>query len=376
MGAAASVQEGKQELVSKLANKQNPIPVAERSKIAPTQKDKELESTDSNFNKICVFLRDQFVKVDKDLSDDLDHAEFLKLMASIDFSKLGFSQDETDLLVECCENVTFSHTTLLDVVDELAESIQSILESQGRDASFLLNEGFDGLGPQHQRGCDTTPPELLLLLQDTFDEYDLDGSGTLDLEEFWQMIQAINLPLGSKYEMFAQWDSFVRDNNINWVEAIFQIEKKIHELNEDGEDHWIGLVDKSSQFLFWYNLKDKASVWMSEDDQNAYRAHKLNAPEVVAPVYVYPTQAIPVPEVAETSADGLISKTATTGAVRTAPLPAGYLDVQSEESNRSRASQLAEAEKKRREDYDAVIETKRLASKAKLEARRQALKKN
>ena len=34
----------------------------------------------------------------------------------------------------------------------------------------------------------------------------------------------------------------------------------------------IGLVDKPSGSLFWYNLRDETSFWMTEADQKAYRA--------------------------------------------------------------------------------------------------------
>jgi hypothetical protein len=39
----------------------------------------------------------------------------------------------------------------------------------------------------------------------------------------------------------------------------------------------IGLVDKPTGNLFWYNLRDESSCWMSEEDQLAYRAgEKIN----------------------------------------------------------------------------------------------------
>ena len=41
----------------------------------------------------------------------------------------------------------------------------------------------------------------------------------------------------------------------------------------DGQDHWIGLVDKESGALFWYNIADGVSQWMDEDDQKNFRAH-------------------------------------------------------------------------------------------------------
>lgn len=34
----------------------------------------------------------------------------------------------------------------------------------------------------------------------------------------------------------------------------------------------IGLVDKSSKKLFWYNLRDEQSFWMTPEDQERYKA--------------------------------------------------------------------------------------------------------
>lgn len=38
------------------------------------------------------------------------------------------------------------------------------------------------------------------------------------------------------------------------------------------------MLDNESGFLFWYNLKDGNSVWMSEEDQEAYQAQTITAP--------------------------------------------------------------------------------------------------
>lgn len=40
----------------------------------------------------------------------------------------------------------------------------------------------------------------------------------------------------------------------------------------DERDHWLGLVDRESGYLFWYNLRDGNSAWMTDEDQVAYKA--------------------------------------------------------------------------------------------------------
>ena len=40
----------------------------------------------------------------------------------------------------------------------------------------------------------------------------------------------------------------------------------------------LGLVDAESGYLFWYNLKDGNSIWMTAEDQEAYQAKAISAP--------------------------------------------------------------------------------------------------
>lgn len=38
------------------------------------------------------------------------------------------------------------------------------------------------------------------------------------------------------------------------------------------------MVDQESGYLYWYNIRDQSSQWMSEEDQEAYRARAAEAP--------------------------------------------------------------------------------------------------
>ena len=71
------------------------------------------------------------------------------------------------------------------------------------------------------------------------------------------------------------------DRMVTWTEAIQPFTDLILSLTSDQRDHWIGLVDKESEYLFWYNLKDGNSIWMNSDDQEAYRAQQISAPSNV-----------------------------------------------------------------------------------------------
>ncbi len=88
---------------------------------------------------------------------------------------------------------------------------------------------------------------------------------------------------------------------MNWKEALPMFVDVIHTLASDQRDHFvsiiafffsklcffciftsliflpqistnfqIGLLDKQTGYLYWYNLRDKTSQWMSEEDQAHY----------------------------------------------------------------------------------------------------------
>jgi len=117
-------------------------------------------------------------------------------------------------------------------------------------------------------------PDLLKYLNDTFEGYDVDQSGALDYNEFWSLLQAMNLGIGEKdYDaVMDRWDNN-HDGVINWSEALQQFTLILKELASDQRDHFIGLVDKSTSLLFWYNLRDGSSHWMSEEDNLHYGPH-------------------------------------------------------------------------------------------------------
>jgi hypothetical protein len=48
---------------------------------------------------------------------------------------------------------------------------------------------------------------------------------------------------------------------------------------EDGQDHWIGLADRETGALYWFNLADSSSEWMNEEDQANFQAHAIAAAE-------------------------------------------------------------------------------------------------
>jgi len=126
-------------------------------------------------------------------------------------------------------------------------------------------------GPVRNNG--SIAPDLLSYLQITFAEYDTDESGSLDWNEFWNLIQAMNLNISqSDYETIMHEFDTSNDGKVNWQEAIKQFNIILHDLASDSRDHYIGLIDKDTKLLYWYNIRDGSSEWMNEEDQQNYKA--------------------------------------------------------------------------------------------------------
>jgi hypothetical protein len=70
--------------------------------------------------------------------------------------------------------------------NEASNSQQSVKRSRKETTTDNSSDG-----PVRNNG--SLAPDLLSYLQVTFAEYDTDESGTLDWEEFWKLLQAMNL---------------------------------------------------------------------------------------------------------------------------------------------------------------------------------------
>lgn len=215
---------------------------------------------------------------------------------------------------------TQSSVTFGEVIDMLSEDILSALANQGKPvadaiadmenselilpAAGTAEDTFDDYHVDDQiipiSETNILPPDLVQFLHDSFDNYDVDDSGRLDVDEFWALMQSTALPLEDRETMFQKWDGISIDGKIDWVEVIQNIEPILAEISKDGQDHWvclhlsglifvltrvshiynlecnnqIGLTDRQSGYLFWYNLRDNATQWMSDEDQMTYRAHR------------------------------------------------------------------------------------------------------
>ena len=54
----------------------------------------------------------------------------------------------------------------------------------------------------------------------------------------------------------------------------------------------IGLVDKHTKKLFWYNLRDEQSFWMTPEDQERYKAEIVLDSDERGPLRLAPTGSV------------------------------------------------------------------------------------
>lgn len=108
-----------------------------------------------------------------------------------------------------------------------------------------------------------------------------------------------------------EWDDN-KDGKISWIEALDEFSKIFHGIVKDNRDHWvkiliylfisyhlsliiyhyylqIGLVDKTSQKYFWYNIKNDTSYWMTEEDESYFKSlisQGINREEEIKPLSI------------------------------------------------------------------------------------------
>lgn len=293
---------------------------------APSHK-KELQVVEEDYETklkvITDYLTLHFENNDADGSGVLETEEFWKLMKDLRLEQIGFTSEEVDAMQSWCDWDADGEISYEECVGELADailqqiegnmkdgdSVSSIihkLESQigeyqsekalnrkkqsqanqetrkGGSGAYVVkdNEGED---EKKQAATSTLPPLLLTYLTDTFEAYDIDKNGELDEDEFFQMVRVLNLGLNDDNidnirNKFREWDTS-KDGKIAWSEALPKFNDLLHSMCDKKEDKWIGLADKANgNQLFWYNLKNETSQWMSAEDQEAFMANPYHVP--------------------------------------------------------------------------------------------------
>ena len=241
------------------------------------------EDFHTSLNLVSAYLSTRFDEYDPAGIGSVSAEDFWRYFDNLGLQELGFTSEESENMKSWVEWEHDGFVVFEEAREELAESIVDSLHGIGKNVRVVMNQLLISIPAQGLDAGGRLPPDLLSYLTTTFNAYDVDQNGLLDYEEFWRMINAMNLGITAAdfEQIFETWDGN-KDGSIAWVEAIKQLDKILYEMMTDGADHWIGLVDSESGALFWYNVADKSSQWMNDDDQANFRANPVSSEDASA----------------------------------------------------------------------------------------------
>jgi Ca2+-binding EF-hand superfamily protein len=139
---------------------------------------------------VSEYLQKLFRFHDVDHSGALDAMEFWTLIRSVN---LGFDADEIEQLKDVADWDKDGIISYFEVSGELADAVMTKMTKMGKNVAaevsrLLLNPDLDKseLDAQHK-----FPPSLARYLRSSFDAFDTDKSGYLDVGEFWPFIKSV-----------------------------------------------------------------------------------------------------------------------------------------------------------------------------------------
>ena len=158
---------------------------------------------EEKFKLICDYLLERFKQDDLDDSGTLDSAEFWTTLRHLN---VGYTDEELAAIEKWVDYDGDGSITYAEVVNELADNLILVIEASGRtvedkvaelweqnkmELETLWNEYNDWQTRQEGAGEQDLSPSLIQYLKDSFDAFDIDKNGLLDIDEFWQILTTV-----------------------------------------------------------------------------------------------------------------------------------------------------------------------------------------
>lgn len=260
------------------------------------------EEINKTYKLVMDFLNLRFNECDNENTGYISSELIPMFVDSLRLLDMGFTIEEELGVKSWIDASEAGQIALDEAVFELADMIMSAIDSQCNDKDnstcMITNMISEVMDNAYCNGCtdidtkkDETdndyidyskhayeslaplPPDFEKFLRDSFETYDIDKNGVLDEDEFFELITVLNLGLQESdiAQLKEKWFEASRSSQIDWETALPGFVEVFNSLVSDQRDHWIGLADRDSQRLFWYNLRDQSSEWMSEEDQVSYK---------------------------------------------------------------------------------------------------------
>jgi hypothetical protein len=307
-----------------------PAPVSRKRTHAPTgydptdtfsvsgkvEKDKNGEAgdEDSFFTKLRLveaYVITIFRSADVTGDGSLDEESFWMTFNTIPLTDFGLSSDEiasarewsdwkglegsivymdcaeeiADTLIEAIENPdvgTVRNRSVRDVMTEYTQKFEAEREQKTEENAAPEVNPRDSL-QEHASSRTEKCPELVELLHASFNAHSLtEDKEELTMTDFYRVLEMLNLGISSDdIESIVKRADHDKDTMIQWKDALPELDMIIHDMCSDTRDHWVGLMDPESGYGYWYNVRDRNSIWMGEDD-NSYFLTNGTAPDYLA----------------------------------------------------------------------------------------------
>jgi Ca2+-binding EF-hand superfamily protein len=156
---------------------------------------------EEKFKLICDYLLTRFQQDDIDDSGMLNSQEFWNTLRSLN---VGYTEDELFGIQAWVDGDGDGEISYAEVVNELADSLIDIIESNGQTVEDKVNElweqnrlelarlwdEYQNWAEQQDVGAvqENMSPSLTQYLKDSFEAFDVDRNGTLDSNEFWNIL--------------------------------------------------------------------------------------------------------------------------------------------------------------------------------------------
>lgn len=190
------------------------------------------------------------------------------------------AEEMADTLINVIENPDLGTTgdSVRDVITEYTDKfVAKQAEIAANNTSTTDAVATEGVEEIDVKAC----PDLLEYLHLSFSAHKLtlEQGDSISFVDFYMVLEMLNLGLsqGDMTQIVKRADHDA-DNVIAWKEALPELCNIIHDMCSDSRDHWLGLMDPQSNAGYWYNVRDRSSQWMGEED-NAYFHEQGHAPD-------------------------------------------------------------------------------------------------
>jgi hypothetical protein len=231
------------------------------------------DTLDARMKLVSDFVNAHFKSVDLHnegyLSDDIFWSRFRELP----LEEMGMSSEETASMQDWCDWSDGEGVAYVDCLAEIADTLIATIESPDHGVTDKTVRQVLEMHAVDTAEIVNPSPDLLNYLHESFNAHShTDSKDSLTKDEFYSVLEMMNLGLHeADIAQIVEKSDHNHDSVIEWREALPTINELLHDMCSDDRDHWIGLQDPASKLGFWYNVRDKASNWMSEEE-NAWFA--------------------------------------------------------------------------------------------------------